>query len=156
VIAATPHEYDHNMAVALLMMLAFVAPIIVGATLLLRARHGGKGYPACGACGYNLTGTLHASRMTCPECGGELGDVGVLPAQSRNNPRWMWLGVAVLGLPLLPLAHVWIATEYAPPPRPRSRLVPPRGLMSSNTSPATSQPVQVELPTPAMLEEPEP
>lgn len=38
-------------------------------------------HPACGACGYNVTGI---SRLSCPECGADLREVGILtPRMTR-------------------------------------------------------------------------
>ncbi len=69
-----------------------------GVTLIVRSRRGGKEYPACGRCGYDVTATVGGTGR-CPECGFALIEVGVLPPRgkaARRDPLMLFTGIAML------------------------------------------------------------
>jgi len=76
-----------------------VLPLIVGLWLIVIARKKGLGYPACGQCQYDLSGTLDTS-TTCPECGSDVKQVGVLAPKPASNKVAMTLGILLLCVPL--------------------------------------------------------
>jgi hypothetical protein len=83
------------MGVGLLLIVILVfAGVFVGAQMAGRLRKG-PDHPACGKCGYNVTGL---ESMVCPECGSDLREVGIMTPSQR--PRPVDLG------PLLPML-VW-------------------------------------------------
>lgn len=54
--------------------------------------------PACGHCGYFVTGL---SGAVCPECGSDLRAVGIVaPGDARQAPKWIILAIFALVLPL--------------------------------------------------------
>ena len=79
-------------------LLIMVLPMIAGIALIVMSRKRGKGFPACGQCGYDVTGTLGTSNARCPECGGDFGVVGILPPITNARPwpmaagnPWLWV-----------------------------------------------------------------
>ena len=98
------------------LMLAF------GFILTLRSKKHGLGYPACGGCSYDLTGSM-GSATRCPECGASLADVGVLPAQTSRSKGMFLVGVLLMILPVscagfMVLALMPVRTTYMVPARP--------------------------------------
>lgn len=67
---------------------------------------GGTGEPVCGACRYPVRGL---STFTCPECGADLRDVGIIKTGASNGGlRWtitawtiMWAALTFLTIPML-------------------------------------------------------
>jgi hypothetical protein len=68
----------------ILVLLMFVGCIAGGTILLITSRRRGLGYPACGACHYNLSGTI-GSGTRCPECGADIADAGIVPSRGRRS-----------------------------------------------------------------------
>src|SRR5688572_11413821 len=88
------------MAIAFLILIAcFAIPLIVGIVLIVKSRRPGVGHPACGACHYDVTGTV-GSASRCPECGADLLSVGVLAPRGHRNRLMLWFGIVLLGIPL--------------------------------------------------------
>ena len=68
--------------------LLVLAPLAYLVWRSLRQMRRGSDLPRCGRCNYavvGLTGTV------CPECGGELTEVGVIPAGKAVRPPVVWL-----------------------------------------------------------------
>lgn len=84
----------------MILVLLGIGPLIAGIALILTARTRGKGHPACGRCGYDVTGSIGTVNR-CPECGGTFTEVGVLPAGARRSRPMFWGGVMLLLFPLL-------------------------------------------------------
>lgn len=82
-------------------MLLFVVlvPLVAGGLLIAYSRKRGEKYPSCGGCGYDVTGTVGAATR-CPECGQHFVAVGIVPPGGRRNKVMMWIGVAVLFIPV--------------------------------------------------------
>ncbi len=68
----------------LLLGLVFVAAVFVAVVLIARGRRGPGSHadPSCGACGYNVRGL---SQLSCPECGADLREVGILTPNMRRG-----------------------------------------------------------------------
>jgi hypothetical protein len=75
-----------------------LAMYIVGLILLRRAYQRTRLGPRCGQCDYDLTGLEHRA-VRCPECGGDLNDVGVKPPARGHldQRRWNVVHLLVLG-----------------------------------------------------------
>ena len=68
--------------IPLLFLAAIAVGVVVGVALvLLRHRRPVRQEPSCGKCGYVVTGL---PSFTCPECGSDLREVGILIAESRR------------------------------------------------------------------------
>lgn len=87
-------------ATSFMFLLIMVLPMIAGIALIIMSRKRGKGFPACGQCGYDVTGTLGTSNARCPECGGDFGVVGILPPITKARPWPMAAGIVLIALPL--------------------------------------------------------
>lgn len=83
----------------LMIFLLLILPIAIGIALILTSRRGGLGFPACGACQYDLSGTVGSSER-CPECGALYVKVGILPPHGPKKTIRMWTGIAMLAVPL--------------------------------------------------------
>ncbi len=87
----------------ILVALASTAGLIVLAVLLLGRRAAAR-EPSCGRCGYAVAGL---PTFICPECGGDMREVGVLTDEFRKRLSQRWR--AVLWTLLLPLPAVVIS-----------------------------------------------
>ena len=58
-----------SVAAGFILLLLLLLPIIAGVILIIMSRRRSKGYPACGKCGYDVSGTLGTTTARCPECG---------------------------------------------------------------------------------------
>jgi len=83
-----------------LLLLFVLVPLVAGIWLIVKSRSKGLGFPGCGHCRYDLSGTL-GTITRCPECGSDLKQVGVLPAQSSKNKGTLAAGILLLCVPLL-------------------------------------------------------
>jgi hypothetical protein len=88
---------------------------IVGAVLVLAAitlgvaafaRHG-RPYPSCGACGYDVSGSV-GDVTRCPECGIAFVEGGIVPARSSRKR------VALIGLAALAVGMSCVGTIGVP------------------------------------------
>lgn len=84
----------------LVMVLVVVAPLIIGVLLIVKSKGRGPSYPACGGCGYDVTGTV-GNAARCPECGKDFVVVGIVPPVGKRNRGMLLAGVAVLLIPLM-------------------------------------------------------
>lgn len=84
----------------LFILLMFIGLIGLGIMLITRSRGKALGYPACGKCSYDLTGTI-GNQTRCPECGAAFADVGILAPTARRNRPVMWAGIVLVVLPLV-------------------------------------------------------
>lgn len=82
-----------TLAITLLLILLVVAAvsIVLRDQFLNRPR---RSFPACGRCGYNLTGN---TSNRCPECGGLFIEVGVVTTGDRSDRRG-WLAPLLIGV----------------------------------------------------------
>ncbi|HEY7119375.1 MAG TPA: adenylate/guanylate cyclase domain-containing protein [Tepidisphaeraceae bacterium] len=62
-------------------LLSLLMLVVASITLVLRIRGGGE--PACGNCGYRVRGL---PSFTCPECGSDLRQVGIVSSAGGGNP----------------------------------------------------------------------
>ena len=82
--------------------------------LWLRRRRSAASQPACGRCGYFVTGL---SGTVCPECGSDLRTVGVVaPGDARHAPTRLQLAIFALLLPV-PIIVGWHVVRPALPKR---------------------------------------
>ena len=86
---------------AFIFLVVLLLPVIGGVMLIVMSRRRGRGYPACGKCGYDVSGTLGTTTARCPECGSEFGVVGIMPAKPQTNKAGLWTGIAMIALPLV-------------------------------------------------------
>jgi hypothetical protein len=87
--------------------------ILVGSQVLSMSRERVRGHPACGRCGYNLTG-LPATSDACSECGCALAKVGIRPCREPRRP-WPWtIGTAlvVIGAVLLVVWSWYLISQF--------------------------------------------
>ena len=83
----------------LLLGVIVLLAIAVGLFVFRRSGGSGQGYPACGSCGYDVTGTLKTNVDRCPECGNSLAQVGVRPpgrAGGTSNTPLLVMGVVAV------------------------------------------------------------
>lgn len=80
--------------------LATILPIL-WLILWYRRRH--KRLPGyCSACGYDLTGTLAASRTECPECGASIEEeANDDMKRKRSILQWLWNGAVIVSLVMM-------------------------------------------------------
>ncbi len=69
--------------------------VVAGVWLFVRGLRGGSGFPSCGGCGYDLTGSL-GSVACCPECGSAFAKVGIDKPGPRQRPLLLLAGAALL------------------------------------------------------------
>ncbi len=72
-----------------------VVQVVGGVWLFVRGLRGGSGFPSCGGCGYDLTGSL-GSVACCPECGSAFAEVGIDKPRPRQRPVLIVAGAALL------------------------------------------------------------
>ncbi len=86
--------------IGLVLVLIFVLlPLAAGILLVGLSRRGGLGYPACGGCKYDLSGSIGVATR-CPECGADFANVGIVPPKGRRNRIMVWTGVVLIVVPL--------------------------------------------------------
>ncbi len=124
--------------VGLVIFVVLLAMFVSGIVLLVKSRHGGFAYPACGGCSYDLTGSIgEVSR--CPECGVDVAVAGIVPPGGRRSMARMVIGalllvisVSCLGAGLLPALLL--------PLRQRTTVVaPPAPAANASEVPATAE-----------------
>ena len=81
-----------------LLLFLVVVVLVVLAVLMLKRRRSGEQQPACGKCGYFVKGL---TTFTCPECGSDLREVGIMTAGSRRPLSALAKGIIwTIALPL--------------------------------------------------------
>lgn len=94
----------------LLIVLISLAGLVVLWIFALRSPKGGL--PACGRCGYPVTGTM---RLHCAECGADFREVGITTPMTRRGMRWWVFALGwTLCLPMPVLFVVGILTSLGP------------------------------------------
>lgn len=83
------------MSFGIIGILFLLIPLGSGALLIIFARRRGKGYPACGKCGYDVSGSV-GTVTRCPECGSAFTEVGILPPRGKRNPIMLALGIVII------------------------------------------------------------
>lgn len=91
--------------IELVLVLIFVLLPLVAGILLVGLSRRGLGYPACGGCMYDLSGSIGVATR-CPECGKDFANVGIVPPKGRRNRIMVWTGVVLIVLAL------WCAGVY--------------------------------------------
>ena len=84
--------------IALLSIVVVVVPLSllgVGIWLVLRELRGGAAFPACGKCGYDVTGSI-GSAIRCPECGCAFAEVGIHKPSGRHRPALIVVSVVLI------------------------------------------------------------
>jgi hypothetical protein len=77
------------------MALPVLGLIIVGLSLMFADRKRRPPHPTCGACAYDLSGSL-GETTTCPECGSPFAVAGVQPAGTGQRSVRFLVGVGLL------------------------------------------------------------
>ena len=83
------------MSLSIIVILVLLIPLVSGVLLIIFARRGGKGYPACGKCGYDVGGSV-GSVTRCPECGSPFTEAGILPPRGKRNPIMLASGIVIV------------------------------------------------------------
>ncbi|MHC4106805.1 MAG: hypothetical protein ACYSTY_01840 [Planctomycetota bacterium] len=71
--------------------------VVLGVLLIVCSRSRWTGYPSCGRCGYDVSGSV-GFVTRCPECGCNFTEVGILPPRRTRNPFMIGAGVALIVL----------------------------------------------------------
>lgn len=127
--------------IGLVLVLIFVLlPLVAGILLVGLSRRGGLGYPACGGCKYDLSGSIGVATR-CPECGEDFANVGIVPPKGRRNRIMVWTGVVLLIIPLTWLG-VGLASAFLTYPRavPARQSAAPQGPVPVAGQQPASQP----------------
>ena len=82
----------------LLVILTVIGLCLAGIVLIAISQERRYGYPRCGECGYDLTGS------NCPECGSTFGLTGVAGSRKPSQPGFRSFGIALIGLAIVILA----------------------------------------------------
>jgi hypothetical protein len=90
---------DYLDGIVLIVLAAVALPVLglmtFGLTLMFADRKRRPPHATCGACAYNLTGSLGAT-TTCPECGSPFETAGVQPAGTGQRSVRFLVGVGLL------------------------------------------------------------
>ena len=78
-------------------LLLCAIPLALGVILVVRSKQRGHGYPACGGCGYDVSGSM-GSVVRCPECGALFTEVGITPPRGRRNRTMLVCGIILLAV----------------------------------------------------------
>jgi len=90
-----------SVVMSVVLLIAFViAPAVAGIWLIVVSRKRGLGFPGCGRCKYDLSGTL-GTAARCPECGADIKEVGVHAALTQRRTGALVAGIGLLCVPLL-------------------------------------------------------
>ena len=100
------------MSVGIIVILVLLIPLLSGVLLIIFARRGGKGYPACGKCGYDVGGSV-GTVTRCPECGSPFTEAGILPPRGKRNPIMLASGIALVVLVLGCVGTALITARYS-------------------------------------------
>ncbi len=125
--------------VGVAMFVLLLAMFVGGIVLLVKSRRGGPDYPSCGACSYDLTGSIgEVSR--CPECGVDVAVAGIVPPGGRRSMARMVIGGLLLAISVS-CAGAFLLPALLLPMRQRTTVVapPPRAANASEV-PAAAQP----------------
>ena len=126
-------------------ILVIIIPLISGVLLIVFSKGKAKSYPACGKCGYDVSGSVGAVSR-CPECGLDFTVAGINPAGDKRNPLMLTSGIILLVLSLGCFSSLFLANSSrvrqqtivapAPPPQPTAPtpVAPPQ-----QQSPSTDQ-----------------
>lgn len=88
------------MIASIVLLLPMLAMLVIGFILIIAARRGPRtGFPSCGACQYNLSGSV-GSVARCPECGADFKEVGITPPRGASSRTMMIAGIALIVLPI--------------------------------------------------------
>ena len=98
---------------AFIFLLILLLPVIGGVILIIMSRRRGKGYPACGQCGYDVSGTLGTTTARCPECGSDFGCRGHSASKVADEQDGPVIGIAMVGVPLLCVGGMMLTTYFA-------------------------------------------
>jgi hypothetical protein len=140
--------------VAILVLLVLFTMVIAGIVLLVFARRRGAAHPACGQCGYDVSGSLGAVAR-CSECGADFAAVGITPPRSTWNKPMLVVGLLLIVLPAAALAATFLGV-FVRAPAPVPFTVAPRAPQPPNSPPAGPEPIsqtapegEVDVPQPA-------
>lgn len=88
------------MIIGSLLLLLNVALIVPGLFFVALSRPRTLPHPTCGACNYDVCGSLHFPYQ-CPECGAGLGAVGMEGRRARYSRLHFQLGIVLVAIPVL-------------------------------------------------------
>ncbi|MEE9129388.1 MAG: hypothetical protein V3T84_05170 [Phycisphaerales bacterium] len=101
------------MSVGIIGHLLLLIPFLSGALLIIIfSRRRGKGYPACGKCGYDVGGSV-GTVTRCPECGSAFTEAGILPPRGKRNLLMLASGIALVVFVLGCVGTALITARYS-------------------------------------------
>jgi len=137
------------MAVSFLFIIVIIllpiAALVTGVTLVVLSGRRGAPYPVCGACKYDLTGTIGVGTR-CPECGSDFAVAGIIPPSGRRNPGMLIAGLALIAVPLVVVALAIIPALTFQARRAAARPIPP--VIVTVPGPTTPPPIGSTQPPP--------
>ncbi len=84
--------------VSFMIIIVLAAPLVaVIAMLIWWRKNRAATFPACGKCGYDVSGSV-GSVTRCPECGSEFTEAGIVPPRRRSVRIAFWVTAAVIVL----------------------------------------------------------
>ena len=124
--------------VAVAMLVLLLAMFVGGIVLLVKSRRGGPDYPSCGACSYDLTGSIgEVSR--CPECGVEVAVAGIVPPGGRRSMARMVIGALLLVISVSCVGAGLLPALLLPLRQRTSVVAPSPGPANASDVPAAAQ-----------------
>lgn len=96
------------MVVGVFGILVILVPLIAGILLIVFSRSKGKSYPACGKCGYDISGSV-GSVIRCPECGMDFTEAGITPPGGKRNPFMLVGGILLIVMSLGCVGSLFLA-----------------------------------------------
>jgi hypothetical protein len=128
--------------ISFLAIMVLVVPLVTGIVLIILARKRSPGHPACGKCGYDVSGSV-GEVTQCPECGELFTEVGITPRVPKGRPVMMGVGIALIALVGTCFAGMMLMTATAA----TRTVAPPPAATAQPTMP--EQPIEPTEPAPA-------
>lgn len=126
------------MSLGIIGILVLLIPLGSGALLIIFARRGGKGYPACGKCGYDVGGSVGAVTR-CPECGSPFTEAGILPPRGKRSPIMLASGMALVVFVLGCVGTALITARYSMAEQQRAAMAAQAATAAQQQMPQAAQ-----------------
>jgi len=132
-----------GVAIGIVVVMVLILAIPAAALLIMMKRAPVRNHPACGACGYDVTGSI-ARVDRCPECGGLFTEVGVLAAHSRprSTHRVVIVMVATLAALTITCISGSLLTAHAGRNQERAAAAAARAAAAADTARETQKHIE--------------